>query len=335
MNPRRESKRNRGDAAAAPPPDAAIRIGVSTCLLGEPVRFDGGHKRDAFLVETFGRHVEWVPVCPEVEAGFGTPRESMRLVRAGSEVRLVTTRTAVDLTERMRGYAAKRVAALAQYGLSGYVLKKNSPSCGMERVKVYGARGGSVATGRGVFAEALLAANPHLPVEEEGRLCDPWLRENFVERVFAYHRLRSFFDRRWTIGELVGFHTVHKLQLMAHAPALYTSLGRLVAGAKRVERAALCRRYQADFMKALATLATPKRHVNVLQHMLGYFSERLEGAARGEIVDLIDDYGRSLVPLVVPLTLIRHYARQYGIATLRDQTYLEPHPKELMLRNHV
>jgi uncharacterized protein YbgA (DUF1722 family)/uncharacterized protein YbbK (DUF523 family) len=299
------------------------------------VRFDGGHKRDAFLVGTFGRYVEWVPVCPEVEAGFGTPRESMRLVRARGDVRLVTTRTAVDHTERMRGYVAKRVPALAHAGLSGYVLKRNSPSCGMERVKIYGARGGAVATGRGVFAVALLAAYPHLPVEEEDRLNDPRLRENFVERVFAYHRLRSFFEGRWTIRGLVRFHTVHKLQLMLHAPVVCTNLGRLVAGAKRVARVALRSRYEAGFMDALGVLATPRRHVNVLQHMLGYFSERLDGAARGEIVDLIDDYGRGLVPLIVPLTLIRHYVRQGNIEYLRAQTYLELHPKELMLRNHV
>ncbi len=211
------------------------------------MRFDGGHKRDAFLVETFGLYVEWVQVCPEVEAGFGTPRESMHLLRDGDGVRLVTTRTGIDHTERMRRFAAARVAALAKRALCGYVLKKNSPSCGMERVKIYGARGGPVATARGLFAEQLLRACPHLPVEEEGRLSDPRLRENFIERVFAYHRLRALFGTRWTIGDLVAFHTAHKLQLMAHSPRVYADLGRLVAGAKGVERATLRTRYEAQF----------------------------------------------------------------------------------------
>jgi uncharacterized protein YbgA (DUF1722 family)/uncharacterized protein YbbK (DUF523 family) len=315
-------------------PDAAIRIGVSTCLLGEHVRFDGGHKRDPFLVETFGRYVEWVPVCPEVEAGLGVPRESMRLRRNEDEVRLVTSKTGIDHTDAMRRYAARRVAGLATHELCGYVLKKNSPSCGMERVKIYG-RSGPVASGRGLFAEALLQAFPHLPVEEEGRLNDPHLRENFVERVFAYRRLRSLFNSRWTIGRVVAFHTAHKLQLMAHSPRVYAELGRLVAGAKRLARPALRASYEEQFMSALEVMATPKRHVNVLQHILGYFTDQLDGAARHELIELIADYGRGMLPLVVPLTLVRHYVRQFAIAYLQAQTYLDPHPKELMLRNHV
>ena len=203
-------------AGAASPSDSPIRIGVSTCLLGEHVRFDGGHKRDPFLVDTFGRYVEWVAVCPEVEAGLGVPRESMHLRRIEDQVRLVTTKTGIDHTDTMRNYAARRVAALRAHDLCGYVLKKSSPSCGMERVKIYG-RSGPVASGRGLFAEALLQAFPHLPVEEEGRLSDPRLRENFVGRVFAYRRLRSLFRGRWTIGNVVAFHTAHKLQLMAHS----------------------------------------------------------------------------------------------------------------------
>jgi uncharacterized protein YbgA (DUF1722 family)/uncharacterized protein YbbK (DUF523 family) len=318
----------------ARPPDASIRIGISTCLLGEHVRFDGGHKRDPFLVDTLGRYVEWVPVCPEVEAGLGVPRESMHLRSSGDQVRLVTTRTGVDHTDTMRRYAARRVAALGAHDLCGYVLKKNSPSCGMERVKIYG-RSGPVASGRGLFAAALLQAFPHLPVEEEGRLNDPRLRENFVERAFAYRRLRSVFSGRWTIGGVVGFHTAHKLQLMAHSPQLYADLGRLVAGAKAVSRPALRASYQAQFMSALEVMATPKRQVNVLQHILGYFTDRLDSAARRELIDLIEEYRRGMLPLVVPLTLLRHHVRQFAIAYLQAQTYLDPHPKELMLRNHV
>jgi uncharacterized protein YbgA (DUF1722 family)/uncharacterized protein YbbK (DUF523 family) len=311
-----------------------IRIGVSSCLLGCKVRFDGGHKRDDFLVDTFGSWVEWVPVCPEVEVGMGTPRESIRLVRADGEVRLIAPKSAKDWTAPMRAWAAHRVADLAGEELCGYVLKKDSPSCGMERVRVYGA-GMPVKSGRGVFAEALLARFPNLPVEEEGRLCDPRLRDNFVERVFAYHRLKRFFGGRWTVGGLVAFHTAHKLQLMAHAPAAYAALGRLVAGAKAAPRDAIRGAYQDGFMAGLTSIATAKRNTNVLHHILGYFKTSLDAAARAELLGLVEDYRTGLVPLVVPVTLIRHYVRLLDVAYLAGQTYLEPHPKELMLRNHV
>ena len=315
--------------------DDPIRIGVSSCLLGNQVRYDGGHKRDGFLVETFGRYVEWVPVCPEVEIGLGTPRPTLRLERHADEVRLVMPKTGEDHTEAMRRYAAKRVAGLADEDLCGYILKKNSPSCGMERVKVYGGNAIPSRAGRGLFAEALLGRYPNLPVEEEGRLNDPALRESFVERVFAYRRLRSFFAGRWTVGGLVALHTGHKLQLMAHAPKGYEELGRLVAGAKGMARAELRERYEARFMATLAAPATTKRHTNVLQHMVGYFKKQLDGDSRRELLAVIEDYRTGLVPLIVPLTLVRHYVRRFDVAYLQGQVYLEPHPKELMLRNHV
>jgi uncharacterized protein YbgA (DUF1722 family)/uncharacterized protein YbbK (DUF523 family) len=319
-------------ATVAEPP---IRIGISTCLLGEPVRFDGGHKRDSFLVDTFGRWVEWVPVCPEVEIGLGTPRETIRLRAVEGAIRLVTTKTAEDLTERMTRFARKRVAALDGLDLSGYVLKKDSPTCGMERVKVYDAHGTPARTGVGLYAAALRVRHPLLPIEEEGRLSDPRLRENFVERVFAYRRMKSFFAGRWTVGGLVRFHTAHKLLLMSHAPAAYQELGRLVASAKGAGRAQVRERYERTFMQALGTLATARRHTNVLQHMAGYFRDRLEPESRKELAECIDDYRRGLVPLIVPVTLMRHHVRALGIAYLAGQLYLEPHPKELMLRNHV
>ena len=311
-----------------------IRIGVSSCLLGCKVRYDGGHKRDDFLVDTFGQWVQWVPVCPEVEVGMGTPRESIRLVASGDGVRLLAPKSGSDWTEAMASFAAERVAKLADEELCGYVLKKDSPTCGMERVKVYGA-GMPARSGRGVFAAALLARFPHLPVEEEGRLCDPRLRDNFVERVFAYHRLRRFFDRRWTVGGLVTFHTAQKLQLMAHAPAAYAALGRLVASAKSAPREKFRRTYEDAFMAGLKTIATAKRNTNVLHHILGYFKTRLDAGSRAELLGVIEDYRTGLVPLVVPVTLIRHYVRLFDVAYLAGQTYLEPHPKELMLRNHV
>jgi uncharacterized protein YbgA (DUF1722 family)/uncharacterized protein YbbK (DUF523 family) len=321
-----------GDASR---PRRPIRVGISSCLLGEAVRFDGGHKRDAFLTGTFGTFVEWVPVCPEVECGFGTPRESMRLVREENGVRLLTVKTAVDLTARLDRYAQRRVAQLASEDLSGYVLKKDSPSCGLERVKIYDAHRVPERSGRGLFAARLLERFPALPVEEEGRLSDPRLRENFVERVFAYWRLRGLFDGKWRLGALVGFHTAHKLILMAHSPAAYQELGRLVANARAVPRGEFERRYTDMFMATLAIIATPRRHANVLQHMAGYFKDRLDPESKAELAGAIDDYRQELVPLIVPVTLLRHHVRVHHVSYLADQRYLDPHPKELMLRNHV
>ena len=312
-----------------------IRVGISSCLLGEAVRFDGGHKRDPFLTDTFGRFVEWVPVCPEVECGLGTPRESMRLVRADGRIRLLTVKSGVDLTPQMEAYARRRIPALAPETLSGYVLKKDSPSCGLERVKIYDRHGAPARSGRGLFAAALVERCPHLPAEEEGRLSDPRLRENFIERVFAYWRLRGLFGGRWNVGALVRFHTAHKLILMAHSPETYRQLGRLTAGARVLPRKELAERYTDGFMSALAVIATPRRHANVLQHMVGYFKNRLDGASKAELLGAIEDYRRELVPLVVPLTLLRHHVRVYDVEYLAGQLYLEPHPKELMLRNHV
>lgn len=315
--------------------ETPIRIGISSCLLGEKVRFDGGHKQDRFLTDTFGRFVEWVPVCPEVEMGLGTPREPLRLVRQVGGPHLVTVNTGADHTRPMRDFAKRRVGQLAEENLCGFVLKKDSPSCGMERVKLYDPNGVPSRSGRGLFAEALLERFPNLPVEEEGRLHDPRLRENFVERVFAYHRLRELFAPRWKLGHLVAFHTSHKLQLLAHSPQEYQGLGRLVAGAKSIDRREVRHRYETGFMRALTTMATPRRQGNVLHHIVGHLKQQLDTASRDELLSLIEDYRRRLVPLIVPITLIRHYVRCFAVEYLQGQTYLEPHPKELMLRNHV
>ncbi len=316
--------------------DAPIRIGVSSCLLGREVRFDGGHKHERYLTETVGKFVEFVPVCPEVEVGMGIPRASVRLVRLDGAVRMIAERSGTDHTEAMRAWCRRRVAQLEREKLCGYVLKRNSPSCGMERVRIYGGRGGMAQRdGSGMFADALMRHFTHLPVEEEGRLNDPPLRENFLERVFAYCRLQSFFAKRWTVGGLVAFHTLHKLQLMAHAPALYRELGRLVANARNMERSTLREQYEERFMTALRKKATVRRHYNVLQHMAGYLRDRLDAADRDELHGLLADYRRGLVPLVVPIALMRHHVRRHAVAYLAGQVYLEPHPKELMLRNHV
>jgi uncharacterized protein YbgA (DUF1722 family)/uncharacterized protein YbbK (DUF523 family) len=315
--------------------DAVLRIGISTCLLGEEVRWDGGHKLDRFLTDLLSRYVEWVPVCPEVELGMGIPREAVHLARSGDDVRMRGVKSGRDWTEPMRSWAARRARALARDELCGYVLKKDSPSCGMERVKVRSEKGMPRREGRGLFAEALMQANPDLPVEEEGRLHDSVLRENFIERIFAYRRLRSLFSNRFSLGRLVAFHAAHKLQLMAHSPQAYRSLGRLVAEAKAAPRSELRERYSREFMAALRERATPRRQVNVLQHCLGHFRKRLDPGARAELLAVIEDYRAELVPLIVPVTLIRHYVKRLEVDYLASQIYLEPHPKELMLRNHV
>ena len=326
--------------AVAPAPlwrdDAPIRVGISTCLLGEQVRWDAGHKRDRYLTDVLAPYFEWVPVCPEVEVGMGIPREPVRLVRGeDGAVRLVAPKGEKDWTGAMQTWARRRLRGLEALELCGYVLKRGSPSCGMERVKVYAAKGMPEKSGRGVFAAALLERFGTLPVEEEGRLNDPRLRESWIERVFAYRRLRSLFAERPSVRRLVAFHTAHKLQLLAHSPSLYRSLGRLVAEAKGQDPHALRERYEAEFMQALAHPATPKRHVNVLQHALGHLRGKVAPGVSAELHALVEEYGRGLVPLVVPLTMLRHYVRQLGVEYLAGQVYLEPHPKELMLRNHV
>lgn len=333
---RAPSRPGRPVATAAGPP---VRLGISSCLLGEAVRYDGGHKRDPYLVETLGRLVEWVPVCPEAELGLGTPREPIRLVRDAGRtggVRLVG-RSGVRLTGRMRRFARSRVRALAKADLSGYVLKKDSPSCGMERVKVWtdGDGGAAERNGRGVFAAELLRQYPNLPVEEEGRLRDPVLRENFVERVFAYRRLRALLSSRWTVGALVRWHTAQKLALMAHSTVRYRELGRLVAEAAEIPRAELGRHYEDEFMSAMRIRATRARHTNALMHAVGHFKRRIDAASRDELLATLEDYRLGLVPRIVPLTLVRHHARRLEVAYLLDQTYLHPHPKELALLNHV
>jgi uncharacterized protein YbbK (DUF523 family)/uncharacterized protein YbgA (DUF1722 family) len=304
--------------------DATLRIGISTCLLGEEVRWDGGHKRDRFLTDVLAPYVEWVPVCPEVEVGMGTPREPVRLVRREGEIVMLGTKSGRDWTAPMRAWSEKRARELSRLDLCGYVLKKDSPSCGMERVKVRSEKGMPKKEGQGIFAEPLMRHQPSLPVEEEGRLHDAALRENFIERIFAYRRLRSFFERRWSVGGLVAFHTAHKLQLLAHSPQAYRSLGRLVASAKGAPRGELQDQYRSEFMAALSRRATRRRHVNVMQHCIGHFRKRLEDEARAE-----------LIPLVVPVTMIAHYVRRLRVEYLAGQVYLDPHPKELMLRNHV
>ena len=312
-----------------------ITLGISSCLLGNPVRYDGGHKLDHFLTDTLGQYVDWVPVCPEVECGLPVPREAMHLVGDAVSPRLMTIRTGVNHTSRMRQWATKKVTALAAENLCGFVFKSRSPSSGMRGVKIYSPEGVPISTGAGIFAKAFQDYFPLLPVEDEGRLNDPGLRENFIERVFVYKRWKEFRASDRTIGGLVSFHTSHKLLVMAHSPKHYSALGKLVADPKQVKRDELFERYFRTLMEGLQFLATVRKNTNVLQHMAGYFKKQLSADEKQELQDVITNYHRELVPLIVPMTLLQHYVRKYNAEYLKQQSYLNPHPLELMLRNHV
>ncbi len=312
-----------------------IRLGISRCLLGDKVRYDGGHKLDRFLTETLGRYVEYVPVCPEVECGMPIPRESMRLVGDPASPRLVTVRSGIDKTDQMIRWARRRVIELESEALVGFIFKSDSPSSGMERVKVYGGGGMPARNGVGLFARAFMEHFPLLPVEEDGRLHDPALRENFIERIFTLSRWRDVLAGGRTRRGLVEFHAKHKLLILSHSERRYQEMGRLVGRAKDLPLDELFQEYERLLLETLRIRATAKKHSNVLMHMAGYFKKQLSAGEKEELLDLIDLYRRDMVPLVVPLTLIQHYVRKYDQPYLREQYYLHPHPRELQLRNHV
>ncbi len=311
-------------------PGGPIRVGVSSCLLGQEVRYDGGHKRDPYVAGTLSRCFELVPVCPEVAVGLGTPREPIRLVRMGEQVRVRGVRTpGLDVTERLRRCGETMAGRLPE--LSGYIFKGGSPSCGMEGVQIGSEGGLPVGTGRGAYAEAFMAANPLLPCEEEGRLGDPLVRESFLVRVFVYHRWQRLVAEGLTPGALVAFHTDHKYLLLAHDEAAYRRLGRQVAqaGTRPLER--LGAEYARELMGALARRATPGQHANVLQHLLGYVSGRLDAGERAETMDLIERYRQGLVPLVAPISRLRRHFLRHPHPFVNRQHYLDPQPYALML----
>jgi uncharacterized protein YbgA (DUF1722 family)/uncharacterized protein YbbK (DUF523 family) len=312
-----------------------IRLGISACLLGEQVRYDGGHKWDRFLTDTLGKYVKFVPVCPEVECGLGIPREAMRLVGDPHNPRLVTVRSGVDHTERLLQWAQARLAQLEKEELCGFVFKSDSPSSGMERVKVYGPSGTPTRTGVGLFARAFMEHFPLLPVEDEGRLHDPALRENFIEAIFTLQRWREMLALGGGRSALVDFHTRHKLLLRAHSLEHLRQLGKLVAQAAALPVPELYDRYQKLLLEALRRKTTTRKNTDVLYHLMGYFKGDLSADEKEELRDLIDLYHRGLFPLVAPVTLISHYVRKYDQTYLKGQWYLNPHPLELQLRNHV
>jgi uncharacterized protein YbgA (DUF1722 family)/uncharacterized protein YbbK (DUF523 family) len=312
-----------------------IRLGISACLLGEPVRYDGGHKLDRYLRDTLGQFVEYVPVCPETEAGFGIPRESMHLEGEVESPRLVTSRTQRDMTDAMVGWANERVRQLESEDLCGFIFKANSPSSGMERVKLLDHNHVPRKIGVGLFAGIFMKHFPLLPVEEDGRLHDPVLRENFVARIFIFKRWREMMAANPGISELIDFHTRHKLLIMAHSLKHNSTLGKLVAGAKQSSRKEVFSSYETLLMEAVRLRATVRKNTNVLQHLMGYFKKELSADEKQELLEVIDQYHRGYVPLIVPVTLIRHYVRKYDQPYLKLQVYLNPHPTELALRNHV
>jgi len=312
-----------------------IKLGISSCLLGENVRWNGGHKLDRYLRDTLGAYVDFVPVCPEVEAGFGTPRETFRLVGDPESPRLMTTRSKIDHTERMAGWAARRVRELEKEGLCGFVFKCDSPSSGMIRVKVYSDKGMPRKQGVGIFARAFMQHFPLIPVEDDGRLHDAQIRENFIGQIFTLKRWRDAVSPKAGLGKLVDFHAAHKLLLMSHSPVHANALGKLVAAGRQLPAPELFRQYEAQMIEALRLKTTVKKNMNVLQHILGYFKKQLSADEKQELLEVFDRYRREYVPLIVPITLLNHYVRKYDQPYLERQTYLNPHPIALKLRNHV
>lgn len=313
-----------------------LKIGISSCLLGHEVRYDGGHKYDAWIAKTLGYYAEYIVLCPEYECGLPIPREAMNLQGNKDDYRMLTTKTGIDHTQRMLIWSAEAIAKLPADQLCGYILKSKSPSCGMERVKIYPLHGGAAGkTGVGIFARELLLAFPLLPIEEEGRLHDPTIRENFIERVFIMQRWHELLSRKVGAAEIIRFHSIHKYQIMAHSPQHYREMGKLVAEVKKHAMPDFLPMYLKLLMTATQRHATPSKHQNVLLHLLGYFKPDLDSFEKQELIQLITQYKDGLIPLIVPITLINHYVRKYDKEYLADQVYLQPHPMELKLRNHA
>ncbi len=312
-----------------------IRIGISTCLLGENVRYNGGHALDRFLRDTVGKYVHYVPVCPEVECGFGIPRETFRLVGDPKQPRLVTSLTGTDHTDRMEAWARKRVSELEDDDLSGFIFKSDSPSSGMERVKVYDDKGVPRKIGVGIFARVFMEHFQLIPVEEDGRLHDPILRENFIDRIFTYRRYREIMGKKKRIRSLMDFHTRNKLLLMAHSPKHLRQMGYLVAHSREISAEELISHYEKLLMEAMELKTSTAKHTNVLQHVMGYFKKNLSADEKQKLLEVIDEHRQGIIPLIVPVALMNHYVRKYDQSYLKGQVYLNPHPLELQLRNHV
>ena len=315
--------------------EGKFKIGISSCLLGNEVRWNSGHKLDKYLTHTLGQFVEYVPVCPEVEAGFGVPRESFRLVGDPDTPRLITFKSKTDHTDRMVTWAKKRVRELDKEELCGFIFKSDSPSSGMIRVKVYNEKGMPHKVGIGIFARAFMEHFPLIPVEDDGRLNNPLIRENFILQIFTMKRWRDNLARKPGMGNLVDFHTRNKLLILSHSQKHYRLMGKLVADGRKLPIKELYDQYQLLLMEALKLKTTIRKNTNVLQHLMGYFKKQLSGDEKQELLEIFGQYRNEHVPLIVPMTLINHYVRKYDQPYLKQQTYLNPHPLELKLRNHV
>ena len=313
---------------------APIKIGISSCLLGNPVRYDGGHQHDRFLTQTLGLFAEYLPVCPEVECGLPTPRNSLRLAGDPADPRLITLKTGEDETGRMKAWIATKLPQLEKEDLCGFIFKSKSPSSGLYRIRVYGDDDKVRKTGTGLFARAFTRKFPRIPVEEDGRLHDPKLREHFIENIFSLQRWRTLLRTNRSLGGLVGFHTHNKLLILSHSQSHYRLMGKLVAEGKQMETHDLFDTYEELLLKALSLKTTPKKNINVLQHAMGFFKRDLTGPEKHELLTILDQYREGYVPLIVPIILIRHYVLKYDQAWLKSQTYLNPHPFELKLRNY-
>ncbi len=312
-----------------------IKIGISACLLGENVRWNGGHTRDRYLTDTLGLYVDYVPVCPEVECGLGVPRETLRLVGDPDNPNLVTSKTNIDHTRRMTQWARKRVKALEKEDLCGFIFKKNSPSSGLYNVAVRTSKGMPQKKGQGIFARIFTEHFRRVPVEEEGRMHDPKLRETFIEQIFTLKNWRKTLANGTRMGSLVDFHTRHKLLILSHSPKHYRTLGKLVAQGKAIPLKDLFEQYETLLMEALRLTSTLKKNINVLQHIMGYFKKQLSSDEKQELLEIFDQYRKEYVPLIVPITLVNHYVRKHRQPYLGQQVYLNPHPIALKLRNHV
>ena len=312
-----------------------IKLGISSCLVGEKVRYDGGHKLNHYLVNAVGQFVQWVPVCPEAECGLPIPRESMRLVNSSKGPRLTTRKTKIDHTDLMMKWSAARLRQLKNENLCGYIFKSKSPSSGMRDTKIYNEKGLPQSRGSGLFARAFMERFPILPVEDEDRLNDAGVRDNFIERVFVYHRWMNFIEDGASRKGLVDFHTDHKLLIMSHSSKHLRALGKIVSAPRKRNKRDVANEYIGTLMEGLKLRATVRKNTNVLHHIMGYFKKLLTADEKQELLNMIDQYHESLIPLIVPVTLLQHYVRKHNEPYLKRQHYLNPHPAELMLRNHV
>ncbi|WP_339671951.1 DUF523 and DUF1722 domain-containing protein [Dasania marina] len=313
----------------------AIPVGLSACLAGQPVRYNGGHSQSRLCLDTLSQHFDFKTFCPEVAAGFGTPRPTMRLTGDPANPRLqLSNDDQQDFTEQLQQGFSEQLAQFEH--LDGYILMKNSPSCGLKRIKIYQANGyPHTERGQGLFTAALIERYPLLPVEEEGRLQDPHLRENFILRVYAHHNFRADVSLAPSHHTLLQFHSSYKYVLMAHNQPLYRELGRMLANAKQSDLSPLMAQYFSLFMQALSEPATVKNHCNTLLHILGYLKKSVPSEARQHIAAVIHKYRVGQLPLVTPMTLLKHYIEQFGSDYIKGQRYFEPYPETLCLSNNI